>query len=78
MKELNRGSVLIDIPPECEAVAESMNGKTYQVHVQPNGKLRLYTVTSLKIQTRCLTVVGGEQCGGTQGHEGKHWWSGGD
>lgn len=54
-----------------------LEGRLFQAHVLPGGRLRLYPVT-LAHEARCPIIVGGERCGREAGHEGKHVWAGGD
>lgn len=61
-----------------EPADPALEGRTFQVHLLPDGRLRLYPVTLLEAPCRCPVIVGGEQCGEQQGHEGKHCWSNGD
>lgn len=56
---------------------EWVEGKTFQVHVLPDNKLRLYLVT-LDHDERCPVIIKGERCGLKAGHEGKHMWGSGD
>lgn len=61
-----------------EAVAPDLEGRTFQVHLLPGDRLRLYPVEISREAMRCPAVVGGERCCLTVGHFGKHRWAGGD
>lgn len=60
-------------------ILAQLDNKTFQIHVLPDGKLRLYSVI-LDVQkpSPCPIIIGGEKCGLSAGHEGKHMWAGGD
>ena len=60
-----------------------IDGHLFQIHLldgnllHPN-KLKLIPVKLKTDLERCPIIIGGEQCGGRPGHEGKHFWAGGD
>lgn len=56
----------------------NLDGKTFQVHILPDGRMRLALVTLIRPDDRCPVIVGGERCGCRPGHAGKHMWAGGD
>jgi hypothetical protein len=62
---------------ECERLA-ALDGRSFQVHVMPNNRLRLYPLEIEPPDRRYTVVVGGERCGAVAGHAGKHCWGGGD
>lgn len=56
---------------------EDLQGSTFQVTVLPNNQIQLHRV-SIVNDLRCPVVIGGERCGLSANHEGRHIWSGGD
>lgn len=74
---MNQKMIVITTTETSEKLAELEN-KTFQIHILPDRKLRLYLVEFIPQSTRCPVIVGGEQCGEERGHAGKHMWAGGD
>lgn len=69
-----------DVPQEGLSLLE---GRSFQVHVLPDQRLRLVPIrvciTSLVfLPPQCPVELKGEQCGKKWGHEGKHVWANGD
>lgn len=70
-------TVVIETREDVDRLDE-LDGKTYQVAVLPDGKLKLYEVNLCCEARRCPIIVGNERCGQLEGHPGKHGWAGGD
>lgn len=60
-----------------EGPPPQLEGKTFQAHVLPGNRVRLYEVKIMSLR-RCPVIIHGERCGLDAGHECKHMWAGGD
>ncbi len=58
-------------------VPAELDGRLFQVYLLPDGRVQLSPVM-LCVDERCPVILKGERCGGTAGHEGRHYWAGGD
>jgi hypothetical protein len=63
---------------EAPADPALLEGQTFQLHVLPGCRLRLYPVEVVSGAGRCPVLVAGERCGGEAGHPGKHHWASAD
>jgi hypothetical protein len=70
-----RGEVILQLADPADPALE---GRTFQVHLLPDGRLRLYPVEIMGGLCRCPVLLAGERCGRVVGHEGKHCWASGD
>lgn len=55
----------------------ALEGKLFQAHALPGGRLKLYPV-ELTHDGRCPVIVGGGRCYGKAGHDGRHAWGSAD
>ncbi len=71
---------IIIMTSESETTLSELEGKSFQIHVLPNGKLRLYPLSFVKpyVDLDCPIILAGERCGKPAGHPGKHTWANGD
>jgi hypothetical protein len=60
------------------ALAEMLAGRSFQVNHLGGARVELRPLKLEPAGTRCPVVIGGERCGLSQGHEGKHMWGRGD
>ena len=72
------GDLVLDASGPASLDLQTLEGRTFQVHVLPGAKLHLYPVEIDPDLARCPVIVGGERCGGKAGHSGKHQWNNGD
>jgi hypothetical protein len=61
-----------------EADLPLLEGRTFQAHPKPDGRLLLVEVMLDPSLKRCPVCVKGERCGREVGHDGKHMWGRGD
>ena len=69
-----KGDVVLNLTGDVDS---QIDGKTFQVHILHDNRIRL-VVVEFSVDSRCPVIIGGERCGQSVGHQGKHWWAGGD